>query len=842
MPIRIKLPVMLDIQDNDVYTYLKEKENLDFFHNGYYLMASTVGPILRQSLEWEKCKIFLEKNFNKDIKELMLWILTADLFNKEVLKIKKDYQFVLKNFTKNYSVFQKLYFVGLPHYSWDLIRYHEVWLNIEDFPYDEYFKLKQIEFLNHDPGVTKIVEKLYGMFLDKYKPISFIFFFKYQFFHNYFYHIYGILSICSFIWFWKILLYNPAEYLVNHYMLFVPMLLTIIFWFLKKSLRDIRDISEGVEIYLYRYHSSKGLNHSEWRKIKLKLDRDKKAWIEHFYDRDKIQEVLGPLGADVINTERETDWWRYHSHLNKDSKVYSYKHIQYFLLVFTCYYLVEYWKVYGFKFRNSKWIWDYYPHDAKFYSKLKSLNQYAPTSFKEREWLLDCWTRLENGGNLYTRWYENYYREMRNLPLKPLDYGFDWQKVADDITIPTIWKNKLIEIDKSSMSDIYWVFFSRRVQQHLNVNLSQYKSLSLKDLFIQLMKKIDDYRRIKGHKKIVKGQHFSKEEFIIQHKIMRRDHRIVKEDYKYMLNELDRWDLIKNGVKREKWILKEKLRKIFLGDRYIHKNNPYQGWFKFVDWVEDKYNYKLIQEEHIYSTYLLKSKIFTEPLLLKDLIRYHSKKEKEVNIVVEYNRQISLRQKEIDFEFKNLSPNIRTLLSITEKDKHYHNFYYHLLKYKLDRLIILQQQSKDKKNFDIFLKQHNIPKIWILENSEYIQRHNNIKYYLYMTIHKYRKYNESEYDANFLEILLLRRHATIVKYYHQQELNYVRLLKKYGEYIKNINKKISRSELIEYKCNLLVNFIKEKKDFFILIKDFSEKIDLIELLLILIKLITKIWM
>jgi len=53
------------------------------------------------------------------------------------------------------------------------------------------------------------------------------------------------------------------------------------------------------------------------------------------------------------------------------------------------------------------------------------------------------------------------------------------------------------------------------------------------------MKKMD-YRRIKGHKKIVKGQHFSKEEFIIQHKIMRKDHRILKEDYLYMINDIDR--------------------------------------------------------------------------------------------------------------------------------------------------------------------------------------------------------------------------------------------------------------------------------------------------------------
>jgi len=43
---------MLDLQDNDVYTFLKEKSNyMDFFFHRYYLMASTVTPILKQSLE-----------------------------------------------------------------------------------------------------------------------------------------------------------------------------------------------------------------------------------------------------------------------------------------------------------------------------------------------------------------------------------------------------------------------------------------------------------------------------------------------------------------------------------------------------------------------------------------------------------------------------------------------------------------------------------------------------------------------------------------------------------------------------------------------------------------------
>ena len=39
------------------------------------------------------------------------------------------------------------------------------------------YKEKQIEFLMHDPGVKRLMEKVHDIFIDKYKPISYIFFF-----------------------------------------------------------------------------------------------------------------------------------------------------------------------------------------------------------------------------------------------------------------------------------------------------------------------------------------------------------------------------------------------------------------------------------------------------------------------------------------------------------------------------------------------------------------------------------------------------------------------------------------------------------------------------------------
>jgi hypothetical protein len=41
----------------------------------------------------------------------------------------------------------------------------------------------------------------------------------------------------------------------------------------------------------------------------------------------------------------------------------------------------------------------------------------------------------------------------------------------------------------------------------------------------------------------------------------------------------------------------------------------------------------------------------------------------------------------------------------------------------------------------------------------------------------------------------------------------VKFLRKKGRYIKNINTEISKSEIVEYKAKLLINFFKEKINF-----------------------------
>jgi hypothetical protein len=798
VPIRIKLPVMLDVDEEYMYNYYKDKSNyMQFFWHRHFLMTSTITPIIKQSLEWEKCKLSLEKHFDKNMQDLIIWLFTAQALNREVAKIKRDYNFVFKNFVQNYGVFHKLYFVGLAHYSWDLIRYHEVWWGEEEFPYDKYFQLKQIEFLNHDPGVKRLMVKIHDIFVDKYKPISYVYFFKYQFFPNYLYRLYGWLSVGCFIWMLKILFYNPAEYLTNHYMFFVPMLLTLFFWYLRKRLNDIRDISKGSEIYLYRYRTSRILTPSEWQQRKLKLDNHKKEWIENFYEKEKIEEVFE--FNESMSTERDPYWWRNHSHLNKDNKMYSYKHMRYFIFLFFMYIWVEYWKAYKFKFRNSWWLWDFYRHDEAFYRLLKSRKAYIPTDFKQREWLQDSWLRLEGGGNVYTRWYENCYRNFKKLPVKPLDYGYDWQ-VERNVVIQFWWEQQKILEYVSALGDAYWIDLGRMIDDHMRRQLDSIRTLSEQDIFIHFLKKLGK-RRLKWHKLYRKKLNMTEEDLYLLKTVIKGDLRRIHADH-MSVYRLDRWNSMKKDLNFEIAHLKHELKKLYLGKKYINERSPFRKWFEFLEWIEDWYNYKLIQKDHIYPVFLVDSKLQTTALVLKDIQRYRIQRDLDIENIFKYQKQYLMREKDIYTDhclaFKiGKSLDMRTLLSITEKEKHYHNFYYHFIKYKLDRIIVM--------------------------------KHVHPEYFL----RKYKKYKGFKKAVSTKEKML-----KLISTEH----NYlVDALRRHGRYIKNLNTKIQKSEIIEYKCNLLLNYWKEQKNFWILILDFFQKIDLIEFLTILINLLVKIW-
>ena len=98
VPIRVKLPVSLTVDIDDMKNYIADKSNyMSFMDHRHIMMLSNIAPMLKQGLIWEDCKRMLENKFNKNIQDLILWIFTTEALNREVIKVKRDYQFVLKN-------------------------------------------------------------------------------------------------------------------------------------------------------------------------------------------------------------------------------------------------------------------------------------------------------------------------------------------------------------------------------------------------------------------------------------------------------------------------------------------------------------------------------------------------------------------------------------------------------------------------------------------------------------------------------------------------------------------------------------------------------------------------
>ena len=804
VPMRLKLPVKLNIDEEYMRNYYKDKSNyMEFFWHRSFLMGGTVAPILKQSLQWESCKRYLEKHFDKNIRDLIIWIFTESALNQETLKIKRDYEFVFKNFIQNYAIFHKLYFVGLAHYSWDLIRYHEIWWGQEEFPYDRYFQLKQIEFLMHDPGVKRLMERVHDIFIDKYKPISYVFFFKYQFFGNYAFHMYKILSIGSFIWLLKVLFYDQGAYVTNHYMFFVPILLVLLFWYLRRNMEDIKDTSKGSEIYLYRYHKTQIISESDWERRRLAIASRKQEWIENFYDKEKIPLVFGE-GHSFLSTDRSPGWWKEYSHLDKNSRPFAYRHMKFFAWIMVSFVWCLYWRGYSWKYRNSWWIWEYYRHDEDLALKLKKENRYAPVHFKQREWFEDSWVRLEEGGNPYTRWYENTYRKFKQIEPLQLDMGYhDWQ-VARNVVSPSWWyESEFIEIT-GAMAEGYWTYLATLIDYHILKDLGIYRRYSFADIIA-----------LSGHQIINRRRLMKQKHFLTKHNRTLSEHyylnRIVKDDLSNFNDNLayrnvEALTLLKKDFIADLSRFRAYLIRIQWNQRYPNRVNPYKRWFDFIDWVEYWYNYNVIDRNHMYSHFLIESQAYTSKWMLEDMQRYRGKKtifEEYLEKITNYKEQLLIREKGI-YTDHNLSYksgkflDIRTLLSITEKEKHYHNYCYHLIKYKLDRVIIMK-----KIHPEYFYKKYGFKQEQIL-------------------VHKAT-------EAQKLEFLSI-------------EPDYlVDTLRRYGRYIDNLNRQVDKTEIIEYKCNLLLNFWTEQKDFWILIKDFFDKTGIIDFIIILVNLLMKIW-
>lgn len=324
----------------------------------------------------------------------------------------------------------------------------------------------------------------------------------------------------------------------------------------------------------------------------------------------------------------------------------------------------------------------------------------------------------------------------------------------------------------------------------------------------------------------------------------------------------DNWQYLKRTLREDKKELKELIKRLYLGDRYINKKHPLRKWAELLYWSKDNKDYEITT--NIYAEFLIISKKNTSQFILNDEKRHLMQQDAEIDALINkpkkiYNelyerifyyiyKQNFLRLKDI-LEMKKNSYetgeilNIRTLLSISEQEKHLVNMIYNL-NIKNKQYIILRKILERKHDYITNDKRLIIiNKIIKLKNEKWkiyqkynLEEQNSILFKNYWKNLKSNLLNEEiiKYDLFLKKQYILQQYINTYK-------NLSIKLKKISKYIENINRYIELNAVTEYRYNLIINFWKEKKNFWIFIKDFVDDINWIEILNLIIWIIKKIF-
>ena len=224
-------------------------------------------PTLKASIRWELQRKEAEIRYGKSIQELIDYVLEEGGKIGAERQIADEYTSFMKSFAKNFRTFSKLYFVGMTHYSWDLIRYWDLWAGMDEYNkyIDRFFLLKQEEYLMHDPMARMYLERLDNMVWVKYDPSNYYKFFNWQF-NGFKSFVYKILPIICILWFLKIIIFWPGYYLRELFVLWTPITLILYSWYLRRLLKHSKQIKGGKELYLYEFQTTRKLSKKEiWK-------------------------------------------------------------------------------------------------------------------------------------------------------------------------------------------------------------------------------------------------------------------------------------------------------------------------------------------------------------------------------------------------------------------------------------------------------------------------------------------------------------------------------------------------------------------------------------------------
>lgn len=509
---------------------------------------------------------------------------------------------------------------------------------------------------------------------------------------------------------------------------------------------------------------------------------------------------------------------------------------------FATYFLTEYWKNYKFEYRNSWWLWEYFRYDAELVKELRAKGLLdkdiiAPKHYKEKQWFFDSWARLENGGNWYSRWYENYYRKKWNLPIKELDYGYDWQKIIK-VDAPIAIDRKIYHFP-GGVADVNWVIFSRFVES-----------------YNRLPDELKDFRKVIRFKPVWRRKKkLSRRRRILERRWRREKYKELFDDVPIKKfdreRELTNWEILRDNIIDIKNECTTLFKKLYYLDRYVDKYHPLAKWGEFLFWVQDNTGFDTTG--NIYARFLLNAKKKTKTFIKNDFWRYRSQQDEEMQKLIDnvdifkyMKLQNIKREKEIlliksKCFYKGEKMDMRTLLSIPDLEMHIANLRFSLFKNKQYR--ILKKLLKDKKYYlnDINLsklktKKNNL--VWELKTYDIVSK---VSYFdiIKKGVKRLSNWTVKKKKLDYYTFRLKKMKG--IELNKREYEKTAKKLKRYYNYLQDIPKRIQITERNEYRYNIMMNFFKEKKKFWIFVKDFISDISLWDICTFSIKIVWKIF-
>ena len=675
-PIRLKLPVKLALARQDIKHFIKTyTEEKGFLENNYFLLANSMTGMIRSSLEFLVWRREIELKYNKNIGDIIFWIIT-EYSDKEVKKLTKEHAYILDNFLQNFTIFNKLYYVGLPAYTWDLIRYHDLFSDLDEFEYTGYLELKQKEYLMHDVELRKYAHKLINIAITKYNPGSYVFIYN-QKKIKYFYWIFNISAKVSLLTFLDVLFYHPGQYIANIHILFCPFMFYIIFLYLKGYMKKLIEIYDGRDLNLYRYQDYEDESYID--KILSKEEKMSKIinkynflnntdltpidFSRKFKDNRSEWEQLESITRGKRNLREKNNFYYNFSTFEKLSQLWG-------ILVICV--LTEMWGTQKFRFRNDKFFWEFYlPEEKPLFTYMPEF-EFMEQSYSTRTWEYDCYWRLEGGGNVYSRWYENKYRDFQEKELLELDPGYYDSQIIKNQDLYMWYNDYTVVHIKAGLVDAYWNHFARRsgkdIPEYLDISKYDYMLLDTAESHARRTRKNNLPNK------------FELKEFAFQPE---------RADFYANIFEILGVN-IRNSIT-------DILRYFILGPDQGKLYNPVVRWLEFKKSMLDEYGYDI---KHTVITVMFEAKAATAPLILNDVNRYWDSKLN--TIIEEHNRKQRLIYLQNNSFEKELPLELKVLYLMPENEKHLNLLYSNFLKYKLKRLDYyinsVNLKKKDLKN------------------------------------------------------------------------------------------------------------------------------------------------